>query len=93
MVLTYKNKFNIKYGFEKDESNSLEEISKLTNYDIDGLQTIYNKGYMAFFTSPNSVRPHIKGPNEWASSRVYASIFPNSKSAKIDKNHLIKINQ
>jgi hypothetical protein len=91
MVLTYKNKFNIKYGFEKDESHSLEEISKLTNYDIDGLNTIYDKGFMAYFTSPNSVRPHIKSPNEWAAARVYASIFPNSKSSKIDKNHLIKI--
>jgi hypothetical protein len=91
MVLTYKNKFNIKYGFEKDESHSLEEISKLTNYDIEGLQTIYNKGYMAFFTNRKSVRPHIKSPDHWAAARVYASIFPNSKSSKIDKNHLIKI--
>ena len=29
MVLTYKQKFNRKYGFKRDESHSLNEISKL----------------------------------------------------------------
>ena len=27
MVLTYKNKFNMKYGFPKDASHSVAEIS------------------------------------------------------------------
>ena len=30
MVETYKNKFNKKYGFTKDASHTLSEISKLT---------------------------------------------------------------
>ena len=41
MVLTYKNKFNKKYNFKPDESHSLEQISKLTNYNLNGLK--YNQ--------------------------------------------------
>ena len=33
MVETYKQKFNKKYGFEKDASHSIAEISKLTGYN------------------------------------------------------------
>ena len=32
MVLTYKNKFNLKYGFDKNASHSIDEIAKLTGY-------------------------------------------------------------
>ena len=44
MVLTYKNKFNLKYGFDKNASHSIEEISELTGYNKEGLETIFNKG-------------------------------------------------
>lgn len=90
MVLTYRNRFNKKYGFPKDESHSLAEISKLTGYKLSGLQGIYNKGIGAYSTSRNSVRPNVLSPEQWAQSRVYASIYPGSKSGKIDKDLLIK---
>lgn len=90
MVLTYKNKFNIKYGFNKDESHSLDEISKITNYKKSGLKTIYNKGEGAYFSNPSSVRPQVKSPEQWAMARVYASINPKSKAYQKDKIHLIK---
>ena len=90
MVLTYKNKFNMKYGFPKDASHSVAEISKLTGYKKSGLETIVEKGIGAFKTNPQSVRPSVKSPEEWGRARLYASIFPGSKSSKIDKSHLIK---
>ena len=34
MTLTYKQKFNKKYGFPKDEAHSISEISKLTQWGI-----------------------------------------------------------
>jgi hypothetical protein len=40
MVLTYKNKFNMKYGFPKDASHSVAEIARLTGYKKSGLDTI-----------------------------------------------------
>jgi len=89
MVLTYKNKFNKKYNFKADESHTLEEVAKLTNYKLDGLRIIFSKGQGAYFSNPSSVRPHIKSPQEWAMSRVYSSVM-GGKASKIDKFHLIK---
>lgn len=90
MVLTYKNKFNLKYGFKKDESHSLAEISKITKYQLKGLQIIYNKGIGAFKTNPTSVRPQVKSPEQWAVARVYSAVM-GGKASKIDAEHLVKI--
>jgi hypothetical protein len=90
MVLTYRQRFNAKYGFPKDASHSLTEIAKLTGYKLSGLKTIQEKGEGAYFSNPQSVRPHIGSAEEWGRSRVYASVSPGSKSSKIDKAHLIK---
>lgn len=88
MGLTYKQKYNKKYGFKRDQSHSLTAIAKTTGYKRRGLQTIYNKGVGAFKTNPQSVRPQVKSPEQWAMARVYASIDPSSKAHKIDKSHL-----
>tara|TARA_R110001632_G_scaffold86131_1_gene188377 strand:- start:146 stop:424 length:279 start_codon:yes stop_codon:yes gene_type:complete len=90
MVLTYKEQFNKKYGFKKDQSHSLSEISKITGFKKSGLQTIYNKGVGAFKSNPQSVRKNVKSAAQWAMARVYAAINPKSKAFKIDKIHLKK---
>jgi alkyl sulfatase BDS1-like metallo-beta-lactamase superfamily hydrolase len=89
MVLTYKNKFNIKYGFKRDEPHSLAEIAKLTGYKLSGLQTIFDKGIGAFKTNPSSVRPQVKNPEQWAYARVYSAVM-GGKASVIDKKHLVK---
>ena len=89
MVLTYKNKFNIKYGFPKDEPHSLAEIAKITGYKLSGLQTIFNKGVGAFKTNPASVRPQVKSPEQWGRARIFSAIMGGA-AAKIDAAHLIK---
>ena len=90
MGLTYKQKYNKKYGFKKDQSHSLTAIAKTTGYKRSGLQTIYNKGIGAYKTNPQSVRPQVKSAEQWAMARVYASINPSSKAYKFDKTHLKK---
>lgn len=88
MVLTYKAQFNKKYKQPQSKSNSLSDIARLTGYKKAGLQTIYNKGIGAYKTSPSSVRPNVKSPEQWAQARVYAAVNPKSKAYKIDKIHL-----
>ena len=44
MVLTYKQKFNKKYGFKKDEPHNLKEISQISDYKYSGIKTIFEKG-------------------------------------------------
>jgi len=90
MVITYKNKFNKKYKFKLDESHSLEEIAKISNYKLDGLQIIYNKGIGAYKTNYASVRPNVKSAEQWAYARVYSAVM-GGKASIIDKNHLIRI--
>jgi hypothetical protein len=90
MGLTFKEKFNKRYGQPLDQSNSLADISRLTGFKLAGLKKIFDKGIGAFKTNPESVRPGITSPEQWAFSRVYASVSPGSKSGKIDKDLLIK---
>ena len=81
-------KFNKKYKQPLNQSNSLNDISRLTGFKKSGLQTIYNKGIGAFKTAGPS-RPNMT-KESWAMARVYASINKSSKAYKIDKIHLIK---
>ena len=89
MVLTYKNKFNMKYGFPKDASHSVAEIAQLTGYKKSGLDTIIDKGKGAYFSNPQSVRPTVKSPQQWAVARLYSSVM-GGRASVIDKAHLIK---
>lgn len=89
MVLTYKNRFNTKYGFPKDEPHSIAEISQLTGYKKAGLETIFDKGVGAFRTNPESVRPMVKSPEQWAYARIYSAVM-GGKAARVDAKQLIK---
>tara|TARA_R110002096_G_scaffold250048_1_gene442483 strand:+ start:362 stop:655 length:294 start_codon:yes stop_codon:yes gene_type:complete len=89
--LTYKQQFNKKHKQPLSKSNSLKEISKLSGYQLKGIKVIFEKGKGAFKSNPQSVRPNVKSPEQWAYARVYASVNPKSKSYKIDKSHLKKI--
>tara|TARA_R100001369_G_scaffold78373_1_gene107999 strand:+ start:210 stop:485 length:276 start_codon:yes stop_codon:yes gene_type:complete len=90
MVRTYKQQFNAKYKQPLSQPNSLKDISRLTGYQIKGLRIIFNKGKGAYKSNPQSVRPNVTSPEQWAYARVYASVNPKSKAYKIDKIHLMK---
>jgi len=90
MVLTYKMRFNKKYGFPKDEPHSLADIARITGYKLAGLKVIFDKGVGAFKTNRAAVRPSVKSPEQWAQARVYAAINPASKAHQVDKIHLIR---
>jgi hypothetical protein len=84
---TYKQKFNRKYGFDKNEPHSIADVSKITGYKKSGLDTIFRKGVGAFKTNPESVRPSVKSPEAWAMARIYSSIM-GGKAARVDASHL-----
>tara|TARA_R100001463_G_scaffold126697_1_gene184465 strand:+ start:656 stop:925 length:270 start_codon:yes stop_codon:yes gene_type:complete len=88
MTLTYKEKFNKKYGFKLSEPHSLKEIANITGYKYSGIKTIFEKGEGAFESAGPS-RPNMT-KQQWAYARVYASVNPSSKAYKIDKIHLKK---
>lgn len=87
--ITYKQKFNRKYGFEPDEPHSVADISKISGFKKSGLETIFDKGVGAFKTNPQSVRKGIRSPEQWAQARVYSAVM-GGPTAKIDAKHLIR---
>lgn len=87
MVETYKNKFNKKYGFKKDESHSIKEIASKAGIKYNNALKIVKKGEGAFFSNPESVRPKIKSARAWGYSRLYSAVM-GGKAAKIDKDLL-----
>ena len=86
---TYKQKFNKKYGFKKDASHSIAEISRLTGYKVSGLRTIKKKGEGAFFSNPQSVRKNVKSASQWGTARIYSAVM-GGKAKKVDAKHLKK---
>jgi len=89
MTLTWKQKYNRKYGFKKDQSHSMSAISKTTGYKLSGLKTIKKKGEAAFYSNPQSVRKSVSSATQWGIARVYSAVM-GGKAARVDKSHLIK---
>jgi len=89
MGYTYKQQFNKKYNQKLNQPNSLEDISKLTGYKLKGLKNIFDKGIGAYKTNPQSVRPSVKSPEQWAYARLYSAVM-GGKASKIDKKDLVK---
>jgi alkyl sulfatase BDS1-like metallo-beta-lactamase superfamily hydrolase len=89
MVYTYKERFNAKYKFPKGTPHSLKEISDITGFKLSGLKVIFDKGIGAYKTNPESVRPQVKSPEQWAMARVYSAVM-GGKTAVIDASHLEK---
>ena len=88
MALTFRERFNKKHGFPKDASHSIAEIARLSGIKYRNALKIVQKGKGAFASNPKSVRPNVKSATQWGLARLYASVFPGSKSGKIDKDLL-----
>jgi len=91
MVMTNKNKFNIKYKQPKDQPNSKKDISKLTGIPIKILDQVYDRGVGAFKNNPKSVRPSVKSPEQWAMARVYAFVVKGKTWQTADKDLADKV--
>jgi len=85
MTLTYKQKFNKKYKFKKDESHSIKEIAKLSGIKYSNALKIMKKGEGAYYSNPSSVRKNVKSAKQWAFGRLY-SVVMGGKARKIDKD-------
>ena len=86
-MLTYKQKFNRKYGFNKNESHSIKEISSLSKIAYRNALKIVKKGEGAYFSNPGSVRKQVTSARQWGISRLYSAVM-GGKAAKIDKDLL-----
>ena len=88
---TFKEKFNAKHGQPLDMSNSISKIARLSGISYRNAKKIFEKGEGAYYSNPESVRKSVKSPQQWAYSRLYASVSPGSQSSKVDKDLLKKV--
>ena len=99
---TYKQRFNNKYGFGKDESHSIEEIAKITKIKKSILDEVYKRGIGARKTNPESVRSldgekvggkSLKGKmsgEQWGMARSYSFVMGGKTQSTTDKDLAIK---
>ena len=92
MVVTNKNRFNKKYNQKKDQSNSKNDISKLTGIPLKFLDEVFDRGVGAYRTNPKSVRPSVKSPEQWGFGRVYSFVMRQKGTwGKADKDIADKV--
>lgn len=87
MALTFKQKYNKKYGFPKDEAHSIGDIAKQTGVSRRGLDTIFEKGMGAYYSNPTSVRPSVTSPQQWSMARIYSAVM-GGPASKVDAKEL-----
>jgi hypothetical protein len=99
MVETFKQKFNKKYNQDKDASNSLNDIQRLTGIKKKILQEVYNRGIGAYNTNIESVRlksgkkdfsvrdrSKKMSKERWAYARVYSFVMGGKTQKTTDKD-------
>ena len=72
--------------------NKMEAHNKKSKHKVTMrmLQAVYDRGVGAYKTNPQSVRPNVKSPEQWAMARVnsFLKIVTGSKKANHDKDLL-----
>ncbi len=91
MVLTNKQKFNMKYKQDKNKANSKADITRLTGIPKRILDEVYDRGLAAHKNNRASVR-NVKGvkggagkkmsAQQWAMSRLYSFLVKASGTWK-----------
>lgn len=89
---TNKKQFLKKMGLPETSSLSINEIAQLSGMPEDALQLVYNRGYAAATTNPESVRlkfsfhKDARAPRQsklsneqWAYGRLYAFVNKTKK--------------
>ena len=75
MVLTYKQKFNKKYGQKLSQPNSKKDLSRLSGVSVSILDKVFYRGVGAFNTNRAAVRPSVKSAEQWAYARIYSFLM------------------
>lgn len=104
MVLSNKQKFNIKYKQDKDKANSKEDITRLTGIPKRILDEVYDRAIGARKTNPESVRrasdgkkvggKSLKGKmsgEQWGYARIYSFVMKGPTWKTADKDLADKV--
>jgi hypothetical protein len=76
------------HGIPIAEGLSLKEVSKLSGMPVKALQEVFDRGVGAYKTNPESVRPQVKSPEQWAMARVYSFVMRRRSTFKGSDNDI-----
>ena len=92
---THRERYNKKYGFKKDDSHSIADISKTTGIKKSILQQVYNRGVGAHKTNIASVR-NVKGvkggpgkkmsKEQWGFGRIFSFVMGGTTQKTTDRD-------
>ena len=83
--------FKKKHGIPVGEGLSLMEIARLSGFPRNALQEVYDRGIGAYKTNPESVRPQVKSPEQWAMARVYSFVMKRKSTfGRADKDVAVR---
>jgi len=105
MVMTNKDKYNIKFKFPKGTAHSKKDISKTTGIPMRILDEVYDRAIGARKTNPESVRrasdgkkvggKSLKGKmsgEQWGYARIYSFVMKQPGTwGKADKDIADKV--
>jgi hypothetical protein len=96
---TFKQKFNNKYGFKKDEGHSRAELSRITGISPSILTEVYKRGIGAWKNNiasvrvastgkkdPSAPRSVKMGKEQWAMARIYSFIMGGKTQKTTDSD-------
>ncbi len=96
---TWRQKYNKKYGFPRDASHSIADISKTTGIKKSILQQVYNRGIGAWKNNiasvrvaatgkkdPKAPRSVKMGKEQWAMARIYSFVGGGKTQKTADKD-------
>jgi len=100
MVVSNKDKFNVRYKFKKGTSHSRTEIAKLSGIPVRILTEVFKRGVGARRTNPSSVRSATTGKkvggkslrgkmsaSQWGTARIYSFVMKQPGTwGKADKD-------
>ena len=67
------------------------EIAKLSGMPRMALQEVFDRGVGAYKTNPESVRPGVQSPEQWAFGRLYSFVMRrNSTFGGADRDIAVK---
>jgi hypothetical protein len=75
MVVTNSQAFKKRHGIPEEQGLSLANIAKLSGMPRAALQEVFNRGIGAYKTNPESVRPMVQSPEQWAFGRTYSFVM------------------
>lgn len=97
-MTTNKQEYNKRHGKPKDATNTKSDIAKQSKIPKKVLDTVYDRGFQAYFTNYSSVREKATGkkgtmaaptkkmsPHRWAHARVLS--FANKIEGPRRLNH------